>query len=199
MNKTFLSVVENRRSHYALTAESPISDEQIQKIIESAIKHAPSAFNSQSSRVVLLKGAAHKELWGIVMEVLRGIVPADNFNATEEKINSFAAAYGSILYFEDQDIVRSLQERFPLYEQHFPQWSEHHAGILEYIIWTALDNAGLGVNLQHYNPLIDDKVKEKWGLPQNWKLIAQMPFGKITAEPGPKEFMPIEQRLQIFD
>jgi len=198
MSNTFFNAVENRRSHYALSKESPVSDEQIQKIIETSIKHAPSAFNSQSSRVVLLKGEEHNALWGIVMDVLREIVPKKNFSTTEEKINSFAAAYGTILYFEDQDTVKSLQEKFPLYVQHFPQWSEHHAGILQYIIWTALEDAGLGANLQHYNPLIDSKVKEKWGLPQNWKLIAQMPFGKINAKPDQKEYMPIEQRLQIF-
>jgi len=198
MSKTFLDAVENRRSYYALSDESPVSDERIQKIIENAIKHAPSAFNSQSSRVVLLKGEEHKELWKIAMDMLREIVPAENFNTTETKIDSFAAAYGSILYFEDQDTVKSLQESFPAYSQHFPLWSEHHAGILQYIIWTALEDAGLGANLQHYNPLIDGKVKEKWGLPQSWKLIAQMPFGKINAKPGQKEYLPLEQRFRVF-
>lgn len=198
MSKTFLSVVENRRSHYALSEESPVSDEQIQNIIETAIKHAPSAFNSQSSRVVLLKGEEHKKLWKIIMDVLREVVPAESFNTTEAKINSFAAAYGSILFFEDQDTVKSLQKNFPLYSQSFPLWSEHHAGILQYIIWTALEEIGLGANLQHYNPLIDNKVREKWKLPQSWKLIAQMPFGKINDEPDQKEYLPLEKRLKVF-
>jgi len=198
MSKTFFSAVENRRSHYALSNESPVSDVQIQNIIETAIKHAPSAFNSQSSRVVLLKGEDHKELWKIVTDVLRGVVPAESFNTTEAKINTFAAAYGSILFFEDQDTVKSLQKKFPLYSQSFPLWSEHHAGILQYIIWTALEDIGLGANLQHYNPLIDNKVREKWKLPQSWKLIAQMPFGKINGEPDQKEYLPLEKRLKVF-
>lgn len=198
MNKTFLEAVENRRTYYALSGESPISDEHIQKIIETAITHAPSAFNSQSSRVVLLKGEEHKELWEIVKDALSKIVPAEKFNETEEKINSFAAAYGSILYFEDQDTVKSLQDRFPAFAQHFSQWFEHHAGLLQFIIWTALEDAGLGASLQHYNPLIDDKVKEKWNLPESWRLIAQMPFGKINAEAGEKTHLPLDQRLKVF-
>lgn len=198
MNKTFFDAVVNRRTHYALSGESPVSDEQIQQIIETSIKHAPSAFNSQSSRVVLLKGEAHKELWEIVMDTLRALVPPKNFERTEDKINSFAAAHGSILFFEDQNTIKSLQEGFPAFAQHFSQWSEHHAGILQYIIWTALEDAGLGASLQHYNPLIDDKVKEKWNLPQSWNLIAQMPFGKINAEPGEKTYMPLDQRLRVF-
>lgn len=194
----FLDIVEKRRSYYELTAESTISDEQLQQLVERAVKHAPSAFNSQSSRVVLLKGSAHKELWGIVMETLRKIVPEDAFAGTKKKINSFAAAYGTVLYFEDQDVVESLQKQFPAYETRFPEWSGHHTGLLQFIIWTALEEAGMGANLQHYNPLIDDEIKGKWGLSQSWKLIAQMPFGKSSEQPGAKEFAPMEERLRIF-
>lgn len=195
---TFLNSVEKRRSHYDLSAESPISDAQIQQLIERAVKHAPSAFNSQSGRVVLLTGDSHQALWNMTLETLRKIVPADNFAATESKISSFAAAYGSILYFEDQDTVKSLQDRFPTYADRFPQWSEHHTGLLQFIIWTALEEAGLGANLQHYNPLIDDQVKAKWGLPESWKLIAQMPFGKSNSEPGEKEYLSLDERIKVY-
>lgn len=195
---TLLKTIEKRRSYYNLAGESSISDAQIQEIIELSLKHAPSAFNSQTSRVVLLKGEEHKALWSIAMETLRKIVPEDAFAATESKINSFAAAYGSVLFFEDQEVVRSLQERFPLYQDRFPIWAEQHSGILQFIIWTALEEAGLGANLQHYNPLIDAEVKEKWDIPASWQLIAQMPFGKIESEPDEKQYEPIETRFRVY-
>ena len=198
MNRTFLETVEARRSCYSLSAESPVPDEQIRQILEKAVTHAPSAFNSQSSRLVLLQGREHKALWDIALEALRKIVPADAFAATETKIASFAGAYATILYFEDQDTVKSLQESFPLYARNFPVWSEQHSGILQFIIWTALQDAGLGANLQHYNELIEEAVRQRWGLPQSWKLIAQMPFGKICGQPGDKEFMPLEERLRVL-
>ncbi|MNU09462.1 hypothetical protein D3C72_2560420 [compost metagenome] len=65
-------------------------------------------------------------------------------------------------------------------------------------MWTALEEEGLGASLQHYNPLIDEHVKNEWKLPENWKLIAQMPFGAPTFEPGDKEFQPIEERVKSF-
>ncbi|NFV72581.1 nitroreductase, partial [Clostridium botulinum] len=37
---------------------------------------------------------------------------------------------------------------------------------------------GFGASLQHYNELIEEDVKKEWNIPNNWKLIAQMPFGK---------------------
>lgn len=194
----FLKAVENRRSHYSLSGESPVSDQELKQLIEHALKHTPSAFNSQSSRIILLIGAEHKKLWSMVLETLRAIVPADAFAATEERIQSFAAAYGSVLYYEDQDAVTALQEKFPAYADNFPVWSQQHSGMLQLTVWTALEAAGLGASLQHYNPLIDDQVRSEWNVPANWKLIAQMPFGKSTAEPGPKEYMPLEDRLQVF-
>jgi predicted oxidoreductase (fatty acid repression mutant protein) len=77
-------------------------------------------------------------------------------------------------------------------------WAQQSNGILQYIIWTSLQEEGLGASLQHYNPLIDSEVKTQWNVPDSWELIAQMPFGKPTAPPGDKEFMPLEERVKIF-
>lgn len=46
--------IKTRRSVYTITSESTIPDEKIEEIIATAVKHAPSSFNSQSSRVRLL-------------------------------------------------------------------------------------------------------------------------------------------------
>ena len=122
----------------------------------------------------------------------------EHFPKTEEKIKSFAAAYGTILYFEDQDTIQGLQEQFPLYARNFPIWSEHHTGLLQFIVWAALADAGIGANLQHYNPRIDDEVKSRWDLPPNWKLVAQMPLGACGSAPEDREHMDIAARLRIF-
>jgi len=54
MKKDFYTAVENRRSVYAISKEKVISDQAIKEVIEHAVKNTPSAFNSQSARVVLL-------------------------------------------------------------------------------------------------------------------------------------------------
>lgn len=65
-------------------------------------------------------------------------------------------------------------------------------------VWTALEAEGLGCNLQHYNPLIDVKVANEWGIDSEWGLKAQMVFGKPTAPPGPKQMIPAEERMKVF-
>lgn len=197
MKRDFLEAVQNRRSHYALTAESPVSDERIQEIVETAVRYAPSAFNSQTSRVVILRGEEHKALWNIVLETLRPMVPPEAFGKTQAKIDAFAGAYGTLLFLENQEKVQELQKAFPDFAQNFPGWSEHGTGMIQFIIWTALEDEGLGASLQHYNPLIDEKVKARWNLPASWKLTAQMPFGKIVAPPQEKEYMDIRERVLV--
>ncbi|NOU98196.1 nitroreductase [Paenibacillus sp. LMG 31456] len=198
MASEFLTLVKNRRSIYEISKESTISDEKIQEIISEAVKHTPSAFNSQSSRVVLLLGDQHNKLWDITTEVLKGIVPADQFASTQQRMDGFRNAYGTVMFFEDTAVVEGMQANFPTYQDRFPAWSQHTSGMLQFVIWTALENEGLGASLQHYNPLIDNKVKMEWRLPEGWQLIAQMPFGKPTAPAGEKEFKPIEERVKIF-
>lgn len=199
MKKSFDEAIKNRRSYYALTDKSPVSDEEIEKIIDWAVMYVPSAFNSQSTRVVLLLGENHKKLWTIVKETLRKMVPPEAFKSTETKIDtSFAAGYGTVLFYEDRQVVRKLQDSFPLYKERFPEWSVQTSAMHQLTIWTMLEDAGFGASLQHYNPLIDDEVRRTWNLPEDWRLIAEMPFGVSAQEPGSKEFQPLDTRVKVF-
>jgi len=199
MKKDFYTAVADRRSFYGISKENVTTDERIKEVIENAVKHTPSSFNSQSARVVLLLGKHHDKLWDITKETLRKIVPADQFAATEEKINSFQSGYGTVLYFEDTSVIESLQEQFALYKDNFPVWSQQSNGMHQFVIWTSLELEGFGASLQHYNDLIEADVKKEWDIPSNWKLIAQMPFGKPTAQPDEKQFQAIENRVKVFN
>ena len=189
--------MKKRRSNYNLTSSSPISDSRIREILSDAITYPPSAFHSQSSRVVLLLSERHKKFWSLVEDTLRAIVPAASFGSTQAKLASFAAGHGTILYLEDMSTVEKLQQDFPLYAENFPVWSNQSAGMLQYAVWTALSQEGLGASLQHYNPLVDAAAAKEFDLPENWKLLAQMPFGAPSGEPAPIAYMPIEERLVV--
>ena len=198
MSKDFYLAIEQRRSIYNISNEPVISDERIQEIVENAVKYNPTAFNSQSDRVVVLVGENHKKLWDLTTHILKEVVPADSFASTEEKMKSFKEGYGTILFYEDTAIIKSLQEQFSLYKDNFPIWSQQQNGMLQYIIWTSLSIEGLGASLQHYNPLIDEEVNKTWNIPDNWRLIAQMPFGKPTSLAKEKQFAPLDTRVKFY-
>lgn len=197
--ETLQTIAETRRSIYMLNDQLPVSKDEVVKLVEHAVLHTPSSFNSQSSRLVVLFGEDHQKLWQITEDLLRAMVNDDEkFKSTADKMAMFKAGAGTILYFEDQSVVKGLQEQFPLYAHNFPVWAEHTSAMHQYAIWNALAALNIGANLQHYNGVIDEKVAETWNIDSNWKLIAQMVFGGIAAPAGEKTFEPIEKRLKVY-
>lgn len=200
MANSFKEAVKNRRSLYGISDRSPVSDEQIKEMIEFTLTYVPSAFNSQSTRIVVLLHDHHKKLWEITKGILRKIVPGEAYNATEEKIDrSFASGYGTLLFYEDWSIIENLQRAYPAYKDNFPRWAEQASAMHQFVAWTLLEEAGLGASLQHYNPLIDEALVEGWGIDRNWKLIAQMPFGTPIQPAGPKEVDALDKRVLVFE
>ncbi len=192
-------LAQKRRSIYALSNQLAVSNDEVVKLVEHAILHTPSAFNSQSTRVIVLFGEEHQKLWQMTEDTLRDIVNDDEkFVSTKQKIDSFKAGAGSILFFEDHEVVENLQEAAPLYADKFPVWSQHTSAIHQYAIWTALASINVGANLQHYNPIIDNKVADAWNVNKDWELVAQMVFGAIDQPAGDKEFKPVDERMKVF-
>lgn len=198
MENSLQNVIKNRRSIYGIGKETVMTDEKLVNMVSEAIRYAPSAFNSQSARVLTLLGNEHEKFWNMTAGILKSIVSADKFQTTEKKLKSFQSGYGTVLFFEDQDTVNKLQQEYPSYEQNFPLWSLQSSGMLQYSIWMLMEDAGYGASLQHYNPLIDDAVKKTWSIPDSWVLLGEMPFGKPLVLPEPKSFLPLDERLKVY-
>ena len=199
MKRTFEEAVINRRSYYQIDNHTPVSDDEIVRVLHEVVRHVPSAFNSQTTRIVLLLGKEHRKLWQIVKDTLQRMIPEDAFIRSKAKIDgSFASGYGTVLFFEDTSTIRQMEGDFPLYAKNFQVWSQHTSAMHQFTIWTFLEELGFGASLQHYNPLIDNEVKHTWHLPNEWMLIAQMPFGMPLSAPEAKSVKPVEERVWVF-
>lgn len=192
-----IELLKNRRSFYNLDKNVKPSQADIKKMVEDVVYYSPTPFNVQSERIVVLFDEEHDYLWGdVVMQTLREKVNDDEkFKSTEDKINSFKNAYGTILIFEDEDTIESMKANIGSYAPNLDPWTENSNGIVTIMLWIALKEMGIGANLQHYNPIIDDKVKSKWDIPNNWKLKSQMVFGNIVSDAGEKTTEAIEKRV----
>lgn len=197
MNSPLIESLKKRRSQYALGRNVSLDKDALTGLIEDAIRHTPSSFNSQSSRAVILFGEQSVKFWALAKEALAKVVPAEAFAQTRAKLDGFAAGAGTVLFYEDQDVVKGLQEKFALYADNFPVWSEHSSGMAQFAVWLALTDAGLGASLQHYNPLVDHAAHAAWNVPASWKLRAQMPFGSHENGFGEKAFMDDSQRFIV--
>lgn len=187
----FLDYLEKRRSYYALNSDVEINDEEIKNIVEKCLLSTPSAFNMQSSCTVLLLNEKSREFWEKVNKIFDNKIDA-------KKFEGFHNAKGTVLYFINKKIVENLAEKFPAYKENFKLWANHESGMLQNNIWTALRQENIGASLQHYNPVIDDMVKNEYNIDEDWELIAEMPFGNPLAEPDAKDKLEIEKRMKIF-
>ena len=196
---SFLDQIKQRRTIYAIGKNVTLENSKIESVIQEAVKQSPSSFNSQTSRVVTLFGQSHDKFWDIVLETLRKIVPAAAFEGTSGKIASFKAGHATVLFYEDQDVVKLLQEQFALYADNFPVWSEHSTAIAQFAVWTALAEHNIGASLQHYNPIVDEEVASTFDIPANWKLRAHLVLGSIDPGAGATTYIDDAVRFKTFN
>lgn len=197
MNNNILDLYAKRHSFYSITNDCPLTAEEIENLVQKSLELYPSPFNSQSARVMVLFGKNHKNLWDITQTELLKAAPEEKAQAISDKIASFANGHGTILYFTDTSVTQALQNKFPLYAANFNNWAYQCNAILQFMVWTALANSGVGANLQHYNPLIDDAVRQAFNIPNNWELVAQMPFGGIGITPQAHSVENIKEKFIV--
>ncbi|MGI6756001.1 MAG: nitroreductase family protein [Atopobiaceae bacterium] len=183
--------LENRRSIYALNKDLPVAEDEVVASIKRIAELVPDAFNMHSQRVVIALGDKQDQLWNAIYDAFGGKV-------AREKIDGFKAAAGTVLYFTDQDVVAGLQEQFATYAANFPIWAQQSNGMLQLSIWTGLRDMGIGANIQHYNPVIDEAVHKLFNVPESWTLLAEMPFGGIVSPAGEKAGENIDDRVKVF-
>jgi len=192
-----IDAIKIRRSHRLLGNEKKVSDKILEEAIFETIKHTPSSFNAQSQTAMLLLGKSHLQLWEIVLEALRKIVPDTQFSKTMKKIQSFSDAYGTILFFDHSEITKKLETKFPLYQHNIENWVEQQTGMLQSNVWLVLTELGYVASLQHYTELIESEVAKTFNVPPHWELLAQMPFGTPLETPSSKDYLPMEDRFLV--
>ncbi|KAJ6157855.1 hypothetical protein N7470_005447 [Penicillium chermesinum] len=179
---SFIEGLKGRRSIYALTNESTVPNERIEGLISEVLQHTPSAFNTQTTRIVVLLKEQHEKLWDIAYETAFAASTPEMFEKLyKPRIAMFRAAYGTV----HPAPFEALKTKWPMLVEKFPEF------------WTLLETEGLGASLQHYSPLIDDRVSHEWDIPAAWSLQAQLVFGKPIGPPREKTFEPVEKRLFV--
>ncbi|KPI39771.1 putative nitro HBN1 [Cyphellophora attinorum] len=188
---SFGEATHKRRTYRDLENRSTVADKTIISLAEAAIVDVPSAFNNQAARLTILFDNDHKKLWSITANALLAKIGEERWNSgTKDRIAGFAGAYGTILFWDDLEVAEKMRNSAPdIYKDKTDEWIHQSNGMHQYYLWTALEALGMGANLQHYNPLIDDEVRKTWRVPETWNLRAQMVFGALKAgsDPGEKE------------
>lgn len=201
--ESLFDAAKTRISCYTLSKESPIPDSRIREIVETAVKHAPSSFNVQSARAVVLLKDEHNTLWNLADETVKSTIEEKMHGMLSGMVSGFRGAYGTVLWFEDKDALDGLAAKNPLFGNLVPEWGDVSNGMHQFLVWTALELEGLGCNLQHFNfmPEFSEAVLKQWDLPESWKLKSQLVFGQPTGGLVRKKgraYAPLEDRVKVF-
>ena len=197
----YQDAIAARHSAYMLDdriEDAGVSADDVLAMLRSIAPKVPSSYNSQSARLVLLTGEDHRRFWGIVEDVLRAKVDDDKrFARTEVKLRGFAAAAGTVLFYEIDSVTEGLKETYPSYADVFPTWAEHGNAMIQFAVWTGFYDMGLAANIQHYNPIIDARVADEFSVPEGYRLVAQMVFGRETQVPAGKPKLSGEDMVSV--
>lgn len=100
-----VDLAKGRHSIYKLGKNSPVPDEKIEELVNQAILNVPSAFNTQSTRLVVLLHKEHERLWDITMDLFQarvkeGTLPEEMWkNQTQPKLQGFKNGLGTVSGF----------------------------------------------------------------------------------------------------
>jgi predicted oxidoreductase (fatty acid repression mutant protein) len=114
------------------------------------------------------------------------------------KIDQCAHAFGTVLFYEDQEVIQQLQKKMPFNAADFPVWSEQTSGMAQFAVWTSLADSGMGASLQHYNPLIDSAIADYYSIAPHWLMRAQLVFGSIEEKAAEKEEQEDYDKFRVY-
>lgn len=194
----FKNVIKNRRSIYALGNNSDYSIEEIVATIKETQKDVPSAFNSQTSRLVVLNGEANTKFWDLILKVQEEVLDQGTWDFMSPIMHGAKNGIGTVLFFEDRDAIATM----PTQGQRTEAYKQNNSANSQYATWLALAEMNLGGSLQHFNvgyeQGFDKAVREMFNLPESFELVAQMPFGSIEQAAGEKEYIDSDVQVQLI-
>lgn len=196
---TFVDLVEKRRSIYALGTDSQYSKKEIADRIREVVKQVPTAFNSQTTRVVVLFDEANNRFWDHIYDVQKGVLEGETWDMMSGIMTGAKNGIGTVLFFEDKDAVNEMPAK-GIRQEAYKQNNNANA---QYAVWLALAEMDLGASLQHFNvgyeQGFDKGTKEMFNLPESYEMLAQMPFGSVEQAVGEKEHINADVQVKVFD
>lgn len=202
-----LDVFKSRRTIYRLTRDIPITDEQLLELVKDAVKAAPSAYQSQTTRVCVLRGKHHENLWCMVKAALGALTSPEQAAKAAGRIEScFQSGGGTILFFEDERAMRDVVSSAEFCGGGKPNEDDFHhtlglsnCAAAQFVVWSVLTQAGVAASLQHYQTLVAEDVRKAFCIPPWWRLDALMPFGGAGQDAGAKSYIPMTTRFLVHD
>lgn len=195
-----MDVIEKRRSNYDLENNIELSKKDLINLLRKIVYYSPSPFNVQSSKVVFLNKKSHNLLWNtVVEEYLKKNNNGELLDSEKARIKRESKAYGTILFYKDEQIIEEFKEKLDDYEKReLDGWCTEESAMLQMNIWNELRLKNIGAHLVHFDN-IDEEISVAFDINKKYKLVAMMVFGSIVQEEAVKPKKDINKRFIDID
>ena len=195
-----MDVIEKRRSNYDLENNIELSKKDLINLLRKIVYYSPSPFNVQSSKVVFLNKKSHNLLWNtVVEEYLKKNNNGELLDSEKARIKRESKAYGTILFYKDEQIIEEFKENLDDYEKReLDGWCTEESAMLQMNIWNELRLINIGAHLVHFDN-IDEEISVAFDINKKYKLVAMMVFGSIVQEAAVKPIKDINKRFIDID
>ena len=195
-----MDVIEIRRSNYDLENNIELSKKDLINLLRKIVYYSPSPFNVQSSKVVFLNKKSHNLLWNtVVEEYLKKNNNGELLDSEKARIKRESKAYGTILFYKDEQIIEEFKENLDDYEKReLDGWCTEESAMLQMNIWNELRLKNIGAHLVHFDN-IDEEISVAFDINKKYKLVAMMVFGSIVQEAAVKPKKDINKRFIDID
>ena len=195
-----MDVIEKRRSNYDLENNIELSKKDLINLLRKIVYYSPSPFNVQSSKVVFLNKKSHNLLWNtVVEEYLKKNNNGELLDSEKARIKRESKAYGTILFYKDEQIIEEFKENLDDYEKReLDGWCTEESAMLQMNIWNELRLKNIGAHLVHFDN-IDEEISVAFDINKKYKLVAIMVIGSIVQEAAVKPKKDINKRFIDID
>jgi len=195
-----MDVIEKRRSNYDLENNIELSKKDLINLLRKIVYYSPSPFNVQSSKVVFLNKKSHNLLWNtVVEEYLKKNNNGELLDSEKARIKRESKAYGTILFYKDEQIIEEFKEKLDDYEKReLDGWCTEESAMLQMNVWNELRLKNIGAHLVHFDN-IDEEISVAFDINKKYKLVAMMVFGSIVQEAAVKPKKDINKRFIDID
>jgi putative oxidoreductase len=195
-----MDVIEKRRSNYDLENNIELSKKDLINLLRKIVYYSPSPFNVQSSKVVFLNKKSHNLLWNtVVEEYLKKNNNGELLDSEKARIKRESKAYGTILFYKDEQIIEEFKENLDDYEKReLDGWCTEESAMLQMNVWNELRLKNIGAHLVHFDN-IDEEISVAFDINKKYKLVAMMVFGSIVQEAAVKPKKDINKRFIDID
>lgn len=192
-----LGTLLDRRRSIRRLADGPVSEETLARLSE-AVQRTPAAFNLAPWHVVIVR-EERTSFWDVIEAGFRAGLSAERLERYLDRLAGFRPGAGAILIYEDREVLPRLRDAWQISESQAHAFVQQGIGMVQLALWLALTNDGLVTSLQHWEWLVEERLAEFTGVPEErFKLSAIMPIG-YAAEPPRVVERPAVHQVVSFD